>query len=154
MTNQYGHIQRVTRLFDGKETTFRSKLEARWSVYCEIRIESGFILEAHYEATPLTLTMFTGNRKRYLPDFTIVYPDGHEELEECKGKFTGGMFTKMKMAAEQQDRPITMIFANLTDCKSGRTQYNRAKRLEPHVERIIYDANKTIFNPIEGFFDF
>ncbi len=152
--NQYGHIQRVTRLFNGVETTFRSKLEARWSVWCELRIEQGILVAAEYEPAPIPLVMFNGNKKGYLPDFVVTYPDGHKEIEECKGKFTGGMATKLRMAAEQQDRPLTLIFAALTDCKSGRTQFIRAKMLNAHIERVIYDADKTIFKPIKHMFDF
>ncbi|MCK5610223.1 hypothetical protein KAR91_50590 [Candidatus Pacearchaeota archaeon] len=154
--SQYGHIQRVTRLFDGKETTFRSKLEARWSIWCELRIEQGILTRAQYEVQPpITLEMPPhGNIKHYLPDFLVTYPDGHQEYEELKGKFTGGMATKMRAAAEQQDIPITIIFANLTNCKSGRAQFERAERLGKHIERVIFDADKTILKPISHLFDF
>ena len=152
--SQWGHIQRVTRLFNGVETTFRCKLEARWAVWCELRIEQGILTKAVYEPARIPLVMFNGNKKGYLPDFVVTHPDGHEEIEEPKGHFTGGMATKLRMAAEQQDLPITLIFANLTNCKSGRAQYNRALRLEKHIERVIFDADKTIFKKIEHLFDF
>lgn len=152
--NDWGHIKRVTRLFNGVETTFRSMLEARWSVWCELRIEQGILTGAVYEPATIPLVMFNGNKKGYLPDFVVTYPDVHKEIEETKGKFTGGMATKLKMVAEQQDLPLTLIFAGLTNCKSGRAQYNRALRLGKHIERVIFDADKTIFKPIRHLFDF
>lgn len=154
--SQYGHIQRVTRLFRGVETTFRSKGEAKWSVWCELRVEQGILLDAQYEFQPPIKLTFPphGNVKHYLPDFTVAYPDGHKELEEYKGKFTGGMATKLRAAAEQQDLPLTLIFANLTNCKSSRAQFERAGRLGKHIKRVIYDADKTIFKPIKHLFDF
>lgn len=154
--SQYGHIKRVTRLFDGKETTFRSTLEARWSIWCELRIEQGILTAAEYEPATIPLVMFNGNKKGYLPDFVVTYPDGHKEIEETKGKFTGGMGTKLRMVEAQQDLPITLIFASLTDCKSSRDQYHRAIRLRKAgvFERVIFDADKTIFKPIKHMFDF
>ena len=78
------------------------------------------------------------------------------EYEETKGWLQQKDAKKMKLFAEQYDNPLTLIFANLTNCKSARAQYGRAKRLEKLLEsnggRIIYDCNKTIFAKIRHLF--
>jgi len=149
----FGHVKRIT--VDG--ITYRSKLEYRWSVWCRLRKEQGLIKDWWYEdqESLLELTQkYCGNIKRYLPDFTILRNDDTYVFEETKGYFTPKDYTKMKLAAEQYETPIILIFAALTDCKSSRAQFNRAKRLEPHIERVIYDAKKTIFKPISHLFDY
>ena len=78
------------------------------------------------------------------------------EYEETKGWFTSKDYTKMKLFTQQYDNPLTLIFAGLTNCKSARLQYGRAKRLEKLLEanggRVIFDANKTIFVKIKHLF--
>ncbi len=153
--SNFSHIQRITRSVGGREYTFRSKLEYRWAVWCQLREEQGIILNWWYEDEDTLLTLETAyfkNRKLYLPDFTIQTQEGYE-FEECKGWFPPKDYTKIKLASQQYENPITLIFANLTNCKSSRAQYSRAKRLEPHIKRVIYDANKTILNKISGLFD-
>ena len=152
---KFGHVQRMTKEVGGKVCTFRSKLEYRWAVWCQLRKEQGLIVEWWYEAEETLLeleTRYFKNKKLYLPDFTIQTEDGYE-YEETKGWFPGKDYTKIKLATEQYENPITLIFANLTNCKSLRTQYDRAKRLEPSLKRIIYTANKDIFRPISSLFD-
>lgn len=153
--SNFGHVERLTREVGGKEYTFRSKLEYRWAVWCQFRKEHDLILDWWYEDPETLLELelaYKKNRKLYLPDFTIQTQDGYE-YEECKGWFPPKDYTKIKLAAEQYENPITLIFANLTNCKSHAAQYRRAKRLEPHIKRVIYNANKTIFKPIRGLFD-
>ncbi len=154
--SNFGHVERITAEVGGKTYTFRSLLEYRWSVYCQLRKEQGIILDWWFEDEETLLeleTRYFKNKKLYLPDFTIQTADGYE-YEETKGWFPPKDYTKIKLAAEQYANPITLIFANLTNCKSLRAQYGRAKRLEPHIKRIIYDAKKTIFEPISGLFEF
>ena len=151
--SNYGHVQKVTKEVGGKTYTYRSLLEYRWAVWCQLRKEQGIILEWWYEDEVLELE----SRKfkdpiRYIPDFTIQTPDGFE-FEECKGWFTSPSAAKIRLAAEQYVNPITLIFANLTDCKSGRVQYNRAERLSKHIKRVIYNADRDIFKPIRHLFD-
>ena len=153
--SNFGHVQRITRSVGSREYTFRSKLEYRWAVWCQLRKEQGIIIDWWYEDEETLLELETAyfkNRKLYLPDFTIQTQDGYE-FEECKGWFPPKDYTKIKLAAQQYENPITLIFANLTNCKSMRAQYSRAKRLEPYVKRVIYDANKTILSKISGLFD-
>ena len=153
----FGHVERVTAEVGGKTCTFRSKFEYRWSVWCQLRKEQGWIADWWFEDAETLLeleTKYFKNKKMYLPDFTILTSDGEYEYEEIKGYFPAKDYTKIKLAAEQYDNPITLIFESLTNCKSMKAQYNRAKKLEPHIKRVIYDAKKTIFKPIRGLFEF
>lgn len=155
---EFGHIKRITREVGGRVYTYRSKLEYKWAVWCQLRKEQGIITDWWYEDEETLLELETAyfkNRKLYLPDFTIQINGGYEH-EETKGYFPPKDYTKIKLAAQQYVNPITLIFAALnanSKNKKIRAQYNRAKRLEPHIKRIIYDANKTIFKPISGFFE-
>lgn len=152
--SNFGHVQRVTKEVGGKVCTFRSLLEYRWAVWCQLRKEQGIIIDWWFEDQPIVIeTMYLNNKKLYLPDFSMLMPNGDYEFEETKGWFPQKDYTKMKLAAQQYENPITLIFANLTNCKSTRAQYNRAKRLEPFLKRIIYEANKTIFKPIKHLFE-
>ncbi len=153
--SNFGHVERMTKEVGGKLCTFRSKLEYRWAVWCQLRKEQGIIIEWWFEDEETLLeleTKYFKNRKLYLPDFTIQTPDGYE-FEETKGWFPPKDATKIKLAAQQYENPITLIFANLTNCKSHRAQYNRAKKLEPYLKRVIYQADKDIFKKIRGLFD-
>lgn len=156
--SNFGHVQPLTKEVGGKVCKFRSKLEYRWAVWCQLRKEQGLIVDWFYE-DPETLLLleleYCNNRKGYLPDFTIEYEDRYE-YEETKGYFPPKDFTKIKLAAEQYENEIILIFVNLNDNgKSAKTlaQFRRAKRLEPHIKRIIYDAGKTILKPISHLFD-
>ena len=155
--SNFGHVERITASVGNREFTFRSKLEYRWAVWCELRKEQGLIEDWWYE-DPETLleleTAYLKNRKLYLPDFTILYPNGDYEYEETKGWFPAKDYTKIKLASQQYDNPITLIFASLTNCKSSRVQYDRAERIEKLIKRVIYDAQKTIFKPIKHLFEF
>lgn len=154
----FGHVLKVTKEVGGKVYTFRSKLEYKWAVWCQLRKEQGIIIDWWFEdpGTLLDLrTRYFDNVKLYLPDFVIQTEDGYE-LEETKGYFPPKDYTKLKLAAEQYKNPITLIFANLNDNSKNskiRAQYARAKRLEPFLKRIIYKANRDIFKPISGLFE-
>ena len=207
MSNNFGHVERVIKEVGGKTYTFRSKLEYRWAVYCQLRKEQGIIIDWWFE-DPETLleleTRYFKNKKLYLPDFTIAYrcksclgsgekhclrdvciknhatitcsPNGKKcehyspgmicpsckgsgkryELEETKGYFPPKDYTKLKLAAEQFDAPITLIFASLNDNSKNskiRAQYARAKKLEPFLKRIIWKADRDIFRPIKHLFE-
>ena len=148
--SNFGHVKRITASVGGKEYIFRSLLEYHWACWCEVRKEQGIIQDWWYEDEETLLeleTPYFHNKKLYLPDFTILTDDGYE-YEETKGWFTSKDYTKMKLASEQYENPITLIFANLTNCRSLHAQYNRAKRLEPFLKRVIYDAKKTILDKI------
>ncbi|HDY87687.1 MAG TPA: hypothetical protein ENH82_06150 [bacterium] len=126
-----------------------------------MRKDMGMIADWWYEDQGSLLELHTGYRnniKMYLPDFTILTNEGEYEFEETKGWFPPKDYTKIKLALEQYDNPITLIFANLTNCKSNRPQYNRAMRLKPHLEtkggRLILDAGKSIFKPIQFMFEY
>jgi len=153
----FGHVEKITREVGGKICTFRSKLEYRWSVWCQLRKEQGIIVEWWYEAHDTLLELETAyfkNRKLYLPDFTIKIIDGYE-FEETKGYFPPKDYTKIKLAAQQYENPITLIFASLpSNSKNSKTrkQYGRAKRLEPFLKRVIYNANRDIFKKIKHLF--
>ena len=154
----FAHVHRITREVGGKVCTFRSKLEYKWAVWCQLRKEQGIIIDWWFEDAETLLeleTRYFKNKKLYLPDFTIQTEEGYE-YEETKGWFPSKDYTKIKLAAEQYENPITLIFANLnSNSKNSKTraQHDRAKRLEPYLKRVIYDADKTIFKPIRGLFD-
>ncbi len=167
MSNNWGHVEKVTKEIGGKTYTFKSLLEMRWCVYCQLRKEQGIIHDWFYESEEVKITYKTGRVDFYRPDFTIecFAEEGMDEdgaiclyyaYEETKGWFTSKDYTKMKLMSEQYDNPLTLIFANLTNSKSARAQYGRAKRLEKLLEsnggRIIYDANETIFKKIRHLF--
>ncbi len=151
MASNFGHVERVTECVGGREITFRSKLEYRWAQWLELEKQQGYILEWWYESQDTLLqieTPYFHNQKLYLPDFCVQILDGTCELHECKGWFTPKDYTKLKLAAQQYKNPITLIFASLSDhSKNSKTQaqYSRAKRLEPFLKRIIYNANRDIF---------
>lgn len=154
MSDNFRYVERITKEVGGRIYTFRSLLEYRWAVWCQLRKEQGIILGWWYEPEALELeTRRFKNKKLYLPDFMVLMPDGSYEIEETKGWFPPKDYSKMKLAAEQYETPITLIFANLTNCKSQRSQYLRAKKLEPFLKRVIYDANKIIFKKIKYLFD-
>ena len=152
MSNNFGHVESMTESVGGKECNFRSKLEYRWAVWCQFRKEQGIIDEWWYEDPDSLLELRIGqynNLRKYLPDFTIQIGEDFE-FEETKGYFTPKDASKMRAAAEQYENPFTLIFANLNNTKSMRAQFNRARRLIPHLKRVIFDAKKTIFNKIPG----
>jgi len=153
----WGRVKPITAEVGGRIYTFRSKLEYYWAVWCQLRKEQGIITDWLYESEEVPIVYKTGREDFYRPDFTIQ--DGPEySFEETKGWFQAKDKTKMKLFAEQYDNPLTLIFANLTNTKSARLQYGRAKSLEKLLEsnggRVIYDANKTIFKPIKHLFEF
>ena len=153
--SNFGHVEPVTREIGGKIYTYRSKLEYRWAVWCQLRKEQGIILEWWYEDEKLEVITKCGDRKYYRPDFTIQTEDGYE-FEETKGYFPPKDYTKIKLAAQQYENPITLIFASLNSGSKNskiRAQYGRAKRLEPYLKRVIYNANRDIFKPIQGLFN-
>ena len=160
MSNNFAHVQKVTREVGGKLCTFRSLLEFRWAVWLQFQKEQGLILDWFHE-DPETLleleTRYFKNKKLYLPDFVVQELDETYEYHETKGYFTSADYTKLKLAAEQYDNPITLIFANLNSGSKSpkiRAQRGRAERLEPFLKRIIYDANKTIFRSIKHLFEY
>jgi len=154
--SKYG-AQRVTTETSKGEITFRSKLEYHFSVYLEFLERSGEIIDWEYEPQKYLFEFQHGrhnNTRKYLPDFMLITKGYDTEIIECKGAFSAIDATKCKKFAEAHDEPLVLLFEHLTDCKSLRTQYNRAKRLEPHINRVIYDARKTIFEPIKHLFEY
>ena len=155
--SNWGHVHPVTMEVGGKTYTYRSKLEYRWAVWCQLRKEQGIILKWRYEDEVLELESEKfRDPVTYIPDFTIQTVDNDYEFEECKGWFTSKSATKMKLAATQYENPITLIFANLcANSKNSKTraQYGRAKRLEPFLKRVIFNAERDIFRKIKGLFE-
>lgn len=163
--SNYGHVRQVTVTIGEKTCHFRSLLEYRYAVYLELLKEQGHIEEWEYEPKHMSIEFEhgrLGNKRTYLPDFTVLYPDapidvaGNEiwEIHETKGRFQPLDYKKLLKYSEMHGNPIVLIFASLTNCKSARAQYNRAKRLEKHIKRVIYDASKSLFKPIKHLFDY
>jgi len=154
--SNWGHVKPVTKEVGGKTCTFRSLLEYRWSVWLQLQKEQGIIQEWWYEDEVLELESEKFRDPiTYIPDFTIETESGYE-FHELKGWFTSKSATKMKLAATQYENPITLIFASLGDhSKSSkiRAQYGRAKRLEPFLKRVIFNAERDIFRKIKGLFE-
>lgn len=152
----FGKVKPIRAIVGDRDITFRSKMEYRWAVWCVIRKAQGIILDWEYESVEVKVKTKLGEIKIYRPDFTIM-DAGLPRYEETKGWFTSKDYTKMKLFAEQYDNPLTLIFANLTNCKSAKLQFGRAKRLEKLLEsnggRVIYDAQKTIFRKIKHLFE-
>jgi len=147
--SNFGHVHTVQAVIDGRTITFRSKLEYRWAIWCQLRKEQGMIKNWWYENEKIEITTKTGDKKYYRPDFTIETEDGYE-FEETKGFFTAKDYTRMKLTAEQYENSLTLIFAK----RPYGIQYRRAEKLQKPLKRIIYDANKSIFKPIKHLFDF
>ena len=156
----FGHVKRITTEVGGKTCTFRSLLEYRWAVYCEFRKDVGFIADWWYEDSESVLLLEKGyhlNVKEYHPDFTILYPNGDYEYEETKGYFPPKDYTTLKLVSDQYDNPMTLIFASTAKNPKNasiRAQIRRAEKLEPHIKRIIWNANRDIFENIKYLFDY
>ena len=154
--SNWGHVRKVTMEVGGKTCTFRSLLEYRWCVWLQLQKEQGIILEWWYEDEALELESEKFRDPiTYIPDFTVQTESGYE-FHELKGWFTSKSATKIKLAATQYENPITLIFANLcANSKNSKTraQYGRAKRLEPFLKRVIYNAERDIFRKIKGLFE-
>ena len=153
--SKYG-AQRVSREVGGKVCHFRSKLEYRYAVYLQLQKEQGYIKDWEYEPLHMAIEFQHGrygNTRKYLPDFAVLTNDDVSEVHETKGMFNPIDYTKLKKYSEMHGNPIVLIFANLKNTKSSRAQYNRAKRLKPHIYRIIWQANKDIFKNICFLFD-
>lgn len=156
MANNFGKVVAFKAEVGGKTCRFRSKMEYRYAVWLQMQKEQGLVADWHFEHPDAFMEVLkaSGNKAGYLPDFMILTNDGDYEIHETKGYFKPSDYTKMKLAAQQGDKKITLIFANLTNCKSSRAQYNRAKKLEPHLHRLILDANETIFKKISFLFQY
>ncbi len=158
--SNFGHVKRVTVWTEKGEITFRSLLEYRWYIWCQLRKEQGMIKDWWYEDQESCLELvqeYKKNKKMYLPDFTILNNHDEHEYEETKGWFPPKDYTKLLLASQQYENPITLIFASLNaGSKNAKTraQRNRARRLESHIKRVIYDADKTIFKPIKHLFQY
>ncbi len=157
MPSKYG-AQRVTAETSKGTITFRSKFEYRFSVYIEFLERAGEVLDWGYEDEKYLFEFQHGpynNTRKYLPDFWLKSKSGDIEIIEIKGAFSAIDATKCKKFAEAHPEiSFILVFANLTDCRSSGTQYRRAKRLEPHINRIIYDAQKSLLEPIKRLFEF
>lgn len=152
----FGHVKRITETVGGNTITFRSKLEYRYAIYLQTLQDSGHIVAWEYEPAGMAIEFAHGRRgnvRGYLPDFGVLVEDDELwEMHEAKGYFTPIDAKKIKAFAEQNDNPVTLIFGNLKNTKSQGAQYRRAKRLKPHIHRIIWDANKSLFEPIKFMF--
>ena len=153
--SNFGHIQRVTTSVGGRVLTFRSKLEYRYAVYLQLLKDAGEIQDWVYEPQDMAIEFEhgrRGNTRGYLPDFGVLNNDGDWEVHETKGRFMPLDYKKLISYTQQYANPITLIFGKLADTKSHRAQYNRAKKLEPHIKRIIWNADKQIFARIKYLF--
>ena len=155
--SNFGHVEKVTATIDGNTITFRSKLEYRYAVYLQTLKEAGHIHSWEYEPPGMAIEFEHGRRNNvrgYLPDFGVLPNDTDLwEMHETKGWFTPIDAKKIKAFAEQNDNPVTLIFGGLKNTKSKRAQFNRAEKIEPHIHRIIWDANKSLFEPIKFMFE-
>lgn len=154
--SNFGHVQTVTRIMNGQECRFRSKLEYRYAVYLDLLKGQGHIVDWLYEPQEMAIDFEhgrRGNTRGYLPDFAVEVTDGDWEVHETKGYFTPIDAKKIRAFVEQCDNVFVLIFGGLRDTRSARAQYNRAKRLEPHIEckggRIIWEGNKDLLKPIK-----
>ena len=155
--SKYG-AQRVTAETSKGTITFRSKFEYRFSVYIEFLDRAGDAVDWGYEDERYLFEFQHGpynNTRKYLPDFWIKTKSGDIEIIEIKGAFSSIDYTKCKKFAEAHpDLPFILVFANLRNTKSSGTQFRRAQRIEKHINRVIYDAQKTLLNPISRLFEF
>ena len=158
--SNFGHVHRITCEVGVKLHTWRSKLEYRYAVYLELLRKQGLIQDWLYEPEDMAIEFEHGrygNTRKYLPDFGVLNLDGEWEIHETKGWFPPIDYTKLKRYSEMHSNPITLIFASLPSTSRNsktRAQRRRAERLEPHIKRVIYDANKSIFAKIRHLFEF
>jgi len=151
--SNFGHVRRVTIGIDGKEYTFRSIFEYHWAVWCQVRLEEGYIEAWYYEEETLEIE-YTDHKGRvkykdYTPDFKIEYQGDYMEFEETKGWLQTKDATKMRKYTEQYDTPLVLVFQKKIYGKQART----AERLSKHVSRVIWEADKEYLNEIKHLFD-
>ena len=147
---RFNHIRRVTHLVGGRTITFRSLFEYHYCVWLQLQKEQSLILDWWYEDEIVELEQeYSTKPKKYLPDFTVQMLDGSYEFEETKGYFPSKDYTKLRLYADQYDTPLTLIFASTP----YGSQKRRAERIEKHIKRVIYDAEKSIFTKISFLFD-
>ena len=154
--NKYG-AKRVTTMIDGTVYNFRSRLEYRYGIYLNMLKWSAEIQEWCYESEDMAIEFQHGrygNTRKYLPDFAILNNGDEWEIHETKGCFKPLDYTKLKKYSEMHGNKITLIFAKLRNCKSLRPQYNRTKKIEPHIHRVIWEADRDLFKPIKYLFDY
>ncbi len=155
MSNKYG-AQPVTAQVGEQTCNFRSKLEYRYAVYLQTLKESGHIKDWEYEPLHMAIEFQHGrynNTRKYLPDFVVLNNDDISEIHECKGFFAGLDYTKLKKYSEMHGNPIVLIFARLTNCKSSGAQFRRAERISKHIHRVVWRADRDLFQPIRFMFD-
>ena len=153
----FGHVKTVTTIMNGHKCNFRSKLEYRYAFYLDMLKQTGLILDWVHEDQEFFLEFEHGRRgnvRGYLPDFAVQVLDGSWEVHETKGYFPPIDAKKVRAFVDAFENKFVLVFGRLRDTKSARAQYNRAKRLEPHGERIIWEANKELFKPIKSLFDY
>ena len=159
----FGHVKRYTTIMNGGEITFRSLFEYRYAVYLELLREQGHIQDWVYEDKEFELEFKHGrygNTRKYIPDFAVLNLKDEWEVHETKGYFPPIDYTKIKAHVTERGNPFVLIFGRLKDGSKNaksRAQYNRAKRLEPHIEatggRIIWEAEKDLLRPIKHLFE-
>ena len=148
----FGHVKTYTTIMNGGEITFRSLLEYRYAVYLTLLREQGHILEWTYEDEELSIEFQHGrygNTRKYIPDFGVLNEDGEWEVHETKGYFPPIDATKIRAYREMAGNPFVLIFAK----KPYGAQKRRAERIEKHVTRVIWNADKELFKPIKHLFE-
>jgi hypothetical protein len=99
-----------------------------------------------------------GNKRKYLPDFGVLQ-NGEEiyEVHETKGCFSPIDYAKVKAFADDNENPVVLIFAcapKNPKKPKGQAQKRRIERIEPHISRVIRDADAYLFTPIKHLFEF
>lgn len=99
------------RIIGGQRKYYRSKWEANYARVLEFQKQHGLIVSWAHEAKTFWFEKIKRGCRSYLPDFEVVYPDGHIEYHEVKGWYDNRSKTKTKrMAKYYPEVKLRMIF--------------------------------------------
>lgn len=125
-------VRRATRKGQREDLNgrfFRSSWEANYARYLNHLQANGEIREWRYECQRFDFPYKRGNNS-YMPDFRIVFPDGHHEWHEIKGWMDDASRVKLKRFGRfYPDEKLVLV-----DKKVYRELERKVSGLLPHWE--------------------
>lgn len=99
------------RLVGDRKIYFRSRWEANYGRYLEFLKKVGQVASWEHEPTTFWFTSFGIKRGcvSYLPDFHVLYSDGHVEYHEVKGWMDAASKTKIRRFRKYYSEHILVI---------------------------------------------
>lgn len=91
---------------------FRSSWEANYARYLNLLVEKGHIVSWEYEAQTFWFEAIRRGTRSYLPDFRVLFPDGHHEWHEVKGWMDPKSQTKLKRMAKYYPNEIVHVIGS------------------------------------------